>query len=311
MKIVFFGTPNFAVASLEAINQSNHEIVGVVTSVDKPAGRGKKLQSSSVKKYAEEHNLLLHQPENLKDESFISSLSQLGADLFVVVAFRMMPNIVWSMPKIGTFNLHASLLPQYRGAAPINWAIINGESHTGVTTFLIDDKIDTGNILMYEKTEINPIDNAGSLHDKLMLLGKDLVLKTIDNLQNNSLEPTKQITDGIELKLAPKLTKANTKIDWNESGNVIINKIKGLSPYPSSWCKIQFAEKTLNFKLFDASLSDLKIPAGHMIIKGKNCYVGTNSNAIKLLEVQVEGKKRTSSIDFINGHKQFENITLL
>ena len=311
MKIVFFGTPDFAVASLEAINQSNHEIVGVVTSVDKPAGRGKKLQSSSVKKYAEEHNLLLHQPENLKDESFISSLSQLEADLFVVVAFRMMPRIVWSMPKMGTFNLHASLLPQYRGAAPINWAIINGESYTGVTTFLIDDKIDTGNILMYEKTEINPIDNAGSLHDKLMLLGKDLVLKTIDNLQNNSLEPTKQVTDGIELKLAPKLTKANTKIDWNESGNVIINKIKGLSPYPSSWCKIQFAEKTLNFKLFDASLSDLKIPAGHMIIKGKNCYVGTNSNAIKLLEVQVEGKKRTSSIDFINGHKQFENITLL
>ena len=311
MKIVFFGTPDFAVASLESINQSNHEIVGVVTSVDKPAGRGKKLQSSSVKKYAEEHNLLLHQPENLKDESFISSLSQLEADLFVVVAFRMMPKIVWSMPKMGTFNLHASLLPQYRGAAPINWAIINGESYTGVTTFLIDDKIDTGNILMYEKTEINPIDNAGTLHDKLMLLGKDLVLKTIDNLQNNSLEPRKQITDGIELKLAPKLTKANTKIDWNESGNVIVNKIKGLSPYPSSWCKIQFAEKTLNFKLFDASLSDLKIPAGHMIIKGKNCYVGTNSNAIKLLEVQVEGKKRTSSIDFINGHKQFENITLL
>ena len=311
MKIVFFGTPDFAVASLEAINQSNHEIVGVVTSVDKPAGRGKKLQSSSVKKYAEEHNLLLHQPENLKDESFISSLSQLEADLFVVVAFRMMPKIVWSMPKMGTFNLHASLLPQYRGAAPINWAIINGESYTGVTTFLIDDKIDTGNILMYEKAEINPNDNAGTLHDKLMLLGKDLVLKTIDNLQNNSLEPRKQITDGIELKLAPKLTKANTKIDWNESGNVIVNKIKGLSPYPSSWCKIQFAEKTLNFKLFDASLSDLKIPTGHMIIKGKNCYVGTNSNAIKLLEVQVEGKKRTSSIDFINGHKQFENITLL
>ena len=297
-------------ASLEAINQSNHEIVSVVTSVDKPAGRGKKLQSSSVKKYAEEHNLLLHQPENLKDESFISSLSQLEADLFVVVAFRMMPKIVWSMPKMGTFNLHASLLPQYRGAAPINWAIINGESYTGVTTFLIDEKIDTGNILMYEKAEINPNDNAGTLHDKLMLLGKDLVLKTIDNLQNNSLEPTKQITDGIELKLAPKLTKANTKIDWNESGNVIVNKIKGLSPYPSSWCKIQFAEKTLNFKLFDASLSDLKIPAGHMIIKGKNCYVGTNSNAIKLLEVQVEGKKRTSSIDFINGHKQFENIIL-
>ena len=311
MKIVFFGTPDFAVASLESINQSNHEIVGVVTSVDKPAGRGKKLQSSSVKKYAEEHNLLLHQPENLKDESFISSLSQLEADLFVVVAFRMMPKIVWSMPKMGTFNLHASLLPQYRGAAPINWAIINGESYTGVTTFLIDDKIDTGNILMYEKAEINPNDNAGTLHDKLMLLGKDLVLKTIDNLQNNSLEPTKQITDGIELKLAPKLTKANTKIDWNESGNVIVNKIKGLSPYPSSWCKIQFAEKTLNFKLFDASLSDLKIPAGHMIIKGKNCYVGTDSNAIKLLEVQVEGKKRTSSIDFINGHKQFEKITLL
>ena len=311
MKIVFFGTPDFAVASLEAINQSNHEIVGVVTSVDKPAGRGKKLQSSSVKKYAEEHNLLLLQPENLKDESFISSLSQLEADLFVVVAFRMMPKIVWSMPKMGTFNLHASLLPQYRGAAPINWAIINGESYTGVTTFLIDDKIDTGNILMYEKTEINPNDNAGTLHDKLMLLGKDLVLKTIDNLQNNSLEPTKQVTDGIELKLAPKLTKANTKIDWNESGNVIVNKIKGLSPYPSSWCKIQFAEKTLNFKLFDASLSDLKIPAGHMIIKGKNCYVGTDSNAIKLLEVQVEGKKRTSSIDFINGHKQFEKITLL
>lgn len=311
MKIVFFGTPDFAVASLEAINQSNHEIVGVVTSVDKPAGRGKKLQSSSVKKYAEEHNLSLHQPENLKDELFISSLSQLEADLFVVVAFRMMPKIVWSMPKIGTFNLHASLLPQYRGAAPINWAIINGESYTGVTTFLIDEKIDTGNILMYEKTEINPNDNAGTLHDKLMLLGKDLVLKTIENIQNNSLEPTKQITDGIALKLAPKLTKANTKIDWNDSGNVIVNKIKGLSPYPSSWCKIQFAEKTLNFKLFDASLSDLKIPAGHMIIKGKNCYVGTNSNAIKLLEVQVEGKKRTSSIDFINGHKQFENITLL
>ena len=234
---------------------------------------------------------MLHQPENLKDESFISSLSQLEADLFVVVAFRMMPKIVWSMPKMGTFNLHASLLPQYRGAAPINWAIINGESYTGVTTFLIDEKIDTGNILMYEKAEINPNDNAGTLHDKLMLLGKDLVLKTIDNLQNNSLEPTKQVTDGIELKLAPKLTKANTKIDWNESGNVIVNKIKGLSPYPSSWCKIQFAEKTLNFKLFDASLSDLKIPAGHMIIKGKTVMLALIQMQLNYLKFRLRVKK--------------------
>ena len=222
MKVVFFGTPDFAVASLKAINECmDHSIVGVVTSVDKPAGRGKKLRSSAVKNYAAEHKLHLLQPENLKSNEFTSQLHELSADIFVVVAFRMMPKSIWSIPKHGTFNLHASLLPQYRGAAPINWAIINDEKETGVTTFLIDEKIDTGNILLSQKINIEKEDNAGSLYDKLMTIGKELVIETLNCIESGVIKPIKQHVKDLELKTAPKLNKENTRINWKKGAKEI------------------------------------------------------------------------------------------
>ena len=237
------GTPEFAVASLCAIHNSNHEIVGVVTSTDKPAGRGKKIQSSAVKKYCFDHGLKLLQPENLKETSFLEELRILNADVFVVVAFRMLPKFVWEIPPNGTFNLHASLLPQYRGAAPINWAIINGEKKSGITTFLIDDKIDTGEILLQEEVIINKEDNAGDLHDRLMHLGAKLILKTLDEL--NSIKPVVQVSNNENLNTAYKLNKSNTRINWLNSSKSIKQLILGLSPYPAAWTQIFINDKKM------------------------------------------------------------------
>lgn len=313
MKVIFFGTPDFAVASLKEIHESKvHTVVGVVTAVDKPAGRGKKLRSSPVKNYAKEHELHLLQPENLKSNEFISHLQDLSADVYVVVAFRMMPRSVWSIPKYGTFNLHASLLPQYRGAAPINWVIINDEKETGVTTFLIDEKIDTGNVLLNEKIKIEEEDNAGSLHDKLMIIGKKLVIKTLNSIEEGDLNSIEQNIKNLNLKTAPKLNKENTRINWKKGAKEINSLIKGLSPYPSAWCQIKLNDRLLNLKIFRSEIGEnLKLGAGEVLMGKNELIVGSASGTLKLLDVQLEGKRRSTITDFVNGHKQYDQILLI
>ena len=302
MKVVFMGTPDFAVASLKAIHKSKHQIVGVVTATDKPSGRGKKLNSSAVKKYAQENGLTLFQPENLKKDSFKNELTRLNADIFIVVAFRMLPKTIWEIPNYGTINLHGSLLPHYRGAAPINWAVINGESHTGVTTFIIDEKIDTGEILLQEKIKINDGDNAGIIHDKLMTLGAQLILKTIDGFNENKLIPRTQISSDKTLKTAYKLNRENTKINWSESSQKIRQLVLGLSPYPSAWTTLISNDKTYNFKIFDADINSKKLNPGSIEINKNQFLVGTSDGSIELKIVQLEGKKRMDTASLINGN---------
>ena len=302
MKVVFMGTPDFAVASLKAIHKSKHQIVGVVTATDKPSGRGKKLNSSAVKKYAQENGLTLFQPENLKKDSFKNELTRLNADIFIVVAFRMLPKTIWEIPNYGTINLHGSLLPHYRGAAPINWAVINGESHTGVTTFIIDEKIDTGEILLQEKIKINDGDNAGIIHDKLMTLGAQLILKTIDGFNENKLIPRTQISSDKTLKTAYKLNRENTKINWHESSQKIRQLVLGLSPYPSAWTTLISNDKTYNFKIFDADINSKKLNPGSIEINKNQFLVGTSDGSIELKIVQLEGKKRMDTASLINGN---------
>ena len=296
------GTPDFAVASLKAIHKSKHQIVGVVTATDKPSGRGKKLNSSAVKKYAQENGLTLFQPENLKKDSFKNELTRLNADIFIVVAFRMLPKTIWEIPNYGTINLHGSLLPHYRGAAPINWAVINGESHTGVTTFIIDEKIDTGEILLQEKIKINDGDNAGIIHDKLMTLGAQLILKTINGFNEKKLIPRTQISSDKTLKTAYKLNRENTKINWNESSQKIRQLVLGLSPYPSAWTTLISNDKTYNFKIFDADINSKKLNPGSIEINKNQFLVGTRDGSIELKIVQLEGKKRMDTASLINGN---------
>ncbi len=245
LRIVFMGTPEFAVGVLDAIIRNNYEVVGVITAVDKPAGRGQRLKFSAVKEYALKNELKLLQPTNLKDDNFLTDLKSLNANLQVVVAFRMLPEAVWRMPKLGTFNLHASLLPNYRGAAPINWAIINGERKTGVTTFFIDDKIDTGVMILSDQVEINSNETAGDLHDKLMNIGSNCVVKTLQLIETNKAQTTHQ-TDNPNIKTAYKLNKENCKIDWTKSVTEIHNLIRGLSPYPSAWCVFKDEDQEWN-----------------------------------------------------------------
>ena len=304
------GTPQFAVTSLDAIFRSNYELLGVVTSTDKPAGRGNKIQQSAVKNYAIENNISIYQPEKLKDESFIKKLEELNADLFVVVAFRMLPEIIWRIPKKGTINLHASILPNYRGAAPINWAIINGEKESGVTTFFINDKIDTGDVLLNDKIEINDGQTAGELHDKLMHIGSKLLLKTINTLEKGNYQTTKQKKTENQ-SIAPKLRRYNTKIDWSKSAFSIRQLILGLNPYPGAWTIISKDGKPNNFKIYNAKLSDQKIPEKNILIADNKLFVGTKTNALELIELQMEGKKRIMANDFLKGNKNIENYILL
>lgn len=301
MRIVFMGTPQFAVYALKALNESKNQVVGVVTSVDKPAGRGKKLRQSAVKEYAESKNLNLLQPENLKDPGFIDELNELEADVFVVVAFRMLPKIVWSLPKHGTFNLHASLLPNYRGAAPINWAIINNEKETGVTTFFIDDKIDTGSILLKETIQIDKNETVGTLHDKLAPLGASVILKTIDYIKT-SPTPIPQTLNGNE-KEAPKLNKENTKIDWNYSLSKIDGLIRGLNPYPVAWMGIQNGDETLKIKIFKAKIlkEDPQKESGTIYIEDKNIKIAHKQGVLVIEELQLPNKKRMESRALLNG----------
>lgn len=309
MRILFMGTPEFAVASLEALLAAGKNVVGVVTAPDRPSGRGQKLTPSAVKTYAEEKGITVLQPERLKDPIFIAQLRELKADLQVVVAFRMLPELVWDMPPKGTVNLHASLLPQYRGAAPINHALINGEVETGVTTFLLQHEIDTGHILFAEKVPVGPDETAGELHDKLMQTGAALLVKTVDALENNNVNPQPQISGGdhqaANLKPAPKIFKEDCRIDWNNSTDFLHNFIRGLSPYPSAFT--EFGGKSL--KIFRSAKekstdSQLLPQPGTPVTDGKNSLkFATTDGYIQALEVQAEGKKRMEIADFLRGIK--------
>jgi methionyl-tRNA formyltransferase len=299
MKIVFMGTPDFAVASLDALVQANFDVVAVVTAPDKPAGRGQKLNESAVKKYAVEKGIPVLQPEKLKNPAFIDELRSYQADLQVVVAFRMLPEIVWNMPAKGTINLHGSLLPQYRGAAPINHAIINGEKESGVTTFFLKQEIDTGDIILSDRVPIADDETAGELHDNLMVVGANLLVKTLRAIEANKIteQPQPQNDD---LKHAPKIFKEDCKIDWNSPAQTIHNLIRGLSPYPTAFTLLN--EK--NLKVFKAEIEDKEpgIVAGGFLTDGKTYLkFAAKDGFIKLLDIQYEGKKRMLIEDFLRG----------
>jgi len=296
------GTPGFAVTTLAAILGSKHKIVGVVTAVDKPAGRGKKISASAVKDYALAQQLPLLQPSSLKDPTFISDLQALKADVFVVVAFRMLPKVVWSIPQKGTFNLHASILPAYRGAAPINWAIINQEKESGVTTFLVDEKIDTGNVLLQEKIQLENGETASSLHDKLASLGGKVTIGTLEALENG-IEAQPQLTDGTE-KDAPKLTKENTRIDWNKSLDEIEAQINGLSPYPVAWTELCENEKTARLKIYSVKteLCSHDYPQQRIVIENKQMKVAHSQGFMICESIQMPNKRRMEVKDLLNGY---------
>ncbi|WP_264531202.1 methionyl-tRNA formyltransferase [Flavobacterium sp. N502540] len=302
LRIIFMGTPEFAVGILDTILKNNYDVVGVITAADKPAGRGQKIKYSAVKEYALANNLTLLQPTNLKDESFLAELKALNANLQIVVAFRMLPKVVWEMPEFGTFNLHASLLPNYRGAAPINWAIINGETKTGVTTFFIDDKIDTGAMILNSEIAIEPEENAGHLHDRLMVLGSETVIDTLKVIESRNVKTTIQ-EDTAEIKTAYKLNKENCKIDWTKSGAEINNLIHGLSPYPASWCFLKDKEEEQTIKIYEAKLlSETHThEAGSLICSKKEIKVAVKNGYIQILSLQLPGKKRMQVAELLNG----------
>lgn len=302
LRIVFMGTPDFAVRGLEKIVEAGYKVVGVITAPDRPAGRGRKLQESAVKKYASQQGLNILQPTNLKSEEFLNELKELKANIQVVVAFRMLPASVWSLPEYGTFNLHASLLPQYRGAAPINWAIINGETKTGVSTFFIDDKIDTGEMILQKKVSITSNETVGELHDELMETGSNLILDTLKIIQQGEVETTPQPMDS-NLKAAPKLDKENTKINWQEPLVNIYNLIRGLNPYPAAWSTLYNNDQELKVKLFDCGIEktshDLEL--GKLKIEDKNIKVACKDGFLIIEKIQLPGKRKMKVKDLLNG----------
>ncbi|MBC5864405.1 methionyl-tRNA formyltransferase [Flavobacterium turcicum] len=302
LRIVFMGTPDFAVGILDSIKKNGFEIVGVITAADKPAGRGQKIKYSAVKEYTLANELNLLQPTNLKDPDFITSLKELNANLQIVVAFRMLPKVVWEMPSLGTFNLHASLLPNYRGAAPINWAIINGEKTTGVTTFFIDDKIDTGAMILKRETNIDPNEDAGTLHDRLMHLGSETVLETLQKIANNDATTTTQVEDS-NIKTAYKLNKENCKIDWSKSAVEIHDLIRGLSPYPAAWSYFVDQENEWNVKIYQASfqIEQHQFEIGKIICTKKEIKIAVKDGFVQILNLQFPGKKRMNTAEFLNG----------
>lgn len=313
LRIIYMGTPDFAVASLEVLLKAKYNIVAVVTSPDKPAGRGMKLQESPVKKFAVRHHIKVLQPEKLQNPAFLSELKSLNADLQIVVAFRMLPEVVWNMPPLGTINVHASLLPQYRGAAPINWAIINGEKETGITTFKLQHEIDTGDILLQEKIEIDKNETAGELHDNLKELGAGVLLSTVEGLAKSTLQARPQSTvNGLQspldseqsapIRTAPKIFTKTCKIDWNKSASEIYNLIRGLSPYPTAFTEL--GDKTI--KIFKSEIEMIR-PAtriGHWE-SDKKSYLkfACADGYIHLKDVQMEGKKRMNIEDFLRGYR--------
>ncbi len=312
LKVVFFGTPDFARASLEAIHTSAHEVVGVVTVADKASGRGQKVHQSPVKTYAVEHDLLLFQPEKLRNEEFLSQIQSLNADIFVVVAFRMMPKVLFSMPRLGTFNLHASLLPDYRGAAPINYAVINGETKSGVTTFFINEKIDEGNILLQAETEISPEDNAGTLHDRLMEIGAKLVVETLDGLAEGKLTEIPQ-NQKENPKTAYKIFKEDTKIDWEKEVEVIHNFIRGMSPYPAAFTILEVGGEQKILKIFKGKFQKIEHSKknGAIEISKNEFKIYTKNGVYFPEELQLEGKKRMNLKDFLNGFHSFDELKLI
>lgn len=304
MRIIFMGTPDFAVASLKALIQSGEQVVAVVTVPDKPAGRGQKIHESAVKVYAKQHNIPVLQPFKLRDEAFLTELKSYQADLQVVVAFRMLPEIVWNMPKYGTINVHASLLPQYRGAAPINHAIMNGEKESGVTTFLLQHEIDTGNILLAEKVAILEMDTAGDLHDKLMHAGARTLLQTIQALKAGTLQPKSQdnIVPTTSLKHAPKIFKDDCKINWNQSTDVVYNFIRGLSPYPTAFTTLK--DKVLKIYQTEKEQTAIAVAPGTIETDQKSYLkFATQDGYISVSELQLEGKKKMNVVDFLKGYR--------
>ena len=315
LKIVFLGTPDFAVEPLRRIHTGGYNIVGVVTMPDKPAGRGHRMLQSPVKQYALAAGLHLMQPANLKDPAFVEELRGLGADLFIVIAFRMLPEVVWSMPPMGTFNLHASLLPRYRGAAPINRAVMNGDTETGVTTFFLKHEIDTGDIIAQKRIPIGDDDNVGTVHDRLMMLGADLTIDTIDHIIAGDLKPVAQdslIGDTCPTP-APKIFKEDCHIDWSRTSRDVRNHVRGLSPYPAAWAML--AEdgnpEGSSVKIFEVAIVQAPdLAPGQVGIDGNRLYVGTGDGAIEVLSLQPAGKKRMPAADFLRGARIGRNAVM-
>jgi methionyl-tRNA formyltransferase len=312
LRIVFMGTPDFAVGILDTILKNNYNVVGVITAADKPAGRGQKMNYSAVKEYAMEKGLNLLQPANLKDKTFLAELKSLKANCQVVVAFRMLPEVVWRMPEFGTFNLHASLLPNYRGAAPINWAIINGETKTGVTTFFIDDKIDTGAIILAKETPIDENENAGQLHDRLKVLGSTTVIETLALIEKRAVSTTIQ-KDNPNIKTAYKLNRENCKIDWTKPGKEIYNLIRGLSPYPSAWCIIKQDNQEWNVKIHETKLQieTHHFPIGSIHTTKKEMKIAVKDGFIEIYSIQFPGKKKMTASELLNGMQFSANYIAL
>lgn len=315
LRIVFMGTPDFAVESLRILVENHYNIVGVITMPDKPAGRGHKLQYSAVKQYALEKGLPLLQPEKLKDEQFIEELRAWNADLQIVVAFRMLPEAVWDMPRLGTFNLHGSLLPQYRGAAPINWAIMNGDKETGVTTFFLKHEIDTGEIILQDKVQIGENDNVGKIYDELMHIGAKLVQRTVDLIIQNAVKPMPQDqlykSEG-ELRNAPKIFKDTFKIDWNKTILEIHNHIRGLSPYPCAWSMLNMGgSEPVSVKIYESEIveGNKQGPIGSIETDNKTyLHVACNDGVISIKQMQMPGKRAMSITDILNGYKFDDKI---
>jgi len=311
LRIVFMGTPDFAVTILKTLIENNYNIVGVITAPDKPAGRGRKVNESAVKKYAVSQNLKVLQPKNLKSEDFIEKLQSLQANLQIVVAFRMLPTVVWKMPEYGTFNLHASLLPEYRGAAPINWAIMNGETKTGVTTFFIDDKIDTGEIILQKEISIKEDEIVGELHDKLMYLGADLVVETVDLIGKGEVKTSKQ--PELEEKSAPKLYPHNCKIDWTKSLDEIYNHIRGLNPYPAAWTTIKSGNEEITAKVYSVEnqFETHKYQIGKILTTKKELKVVVKDGYLVIKEIKLSGKKKLDIVSLLNGFSFESEATVL
>lgn len=309
LRIVFMGTPEFAVESLKALVENGYQVAGVVTAPDKPAGRGQKLAEPAVKKYAQAHRLPVLQPEKLRDPAFLTQLKELRPDLQVVVAFRMLPEVVWSLPPLGTFNLHASLLPQYRGAAPLNWAVINGEKETGVTTFLLDHQIDTGKIIFREKTPVGDRETAGDLHDRLMEIGAQVVLKTVDALAAGHVEPLPQesvLPENQTLKPAPKIFREDTHINWNAPAQKVYNLIRGLSPYPAAWTSLEnkAGGQVADLKIYFAEYQpDNRVPEpGTLLSDGKTyLQIACADGWLRVTDLQLSAKKRMKTDEFLRG----------
>lgn len=318
LRIVFMGTPEFAVESLQSLVEGGYNVVGVITAPDKPAGRGLKMSETAVKQYAVKAGLPVLQPEKLKNPEFLAQLTSLAPDLQVVVAFRMLPEVVWTMPPLGTFNLHASLLPQYRGAAPLNWAVINGETETGVTTFLLSHEIDTGKILFREKESIAPEDTAGDLHDRLMIKGALLVMKTVDALASGEYTPVSQeelLAEAGALKTAPKIFREDMRIDWSQPAETIRNRVRGLSPWPAAWTTLRHQETgaETEMKIFMAETGN---PVGEGTLPGTLNSDGKNSLEVacgdrwlRITDLQLAGRKRMTAQEFLRGFQQISAYT--